>query len=215
MAGTDLHARTGRHGAEDVGARLRDRLGQRFAQRQVRGDGGRQRAARAVQVAAGNALRSQARSRAIGCSSTSTTSSPGRCPPLSSTPFAPSASSSSAAVSSASMPSMAWPISSAASSRLGVTTRRAGTVRAPAPAPSRLAISTVAAGGDHDGVEHHGLQLVAVDGPGHHLDHLGRVQHADLDGVDADVLGDGLDLVALRKSAARRGCRERPACSAR
>ena len=52
----------------------------------------------------------------------------------------------------------------------------------------------VTAGGHHHGVEHHVAELVMVDGPGHHL-HDGRcVQHADLDGIDANVFHHRLDL---------------------
>ena len=52
----------------------------------------------------------------------------------------------------------------------------------------------VAAGGDHHRVKHHVGQAVVIHGPGHDLDHLGRVQHANLDGVHADVLDHRLDL---------------------
>ncbi len=52
----------------------------------------------------------------------------------------------------------------------------------------------VAAGRHHHRVQHHALEPVMVDRPGHHLDDLGRMQHADLDRVDADVLDNGGDL---------------------
>jgi hypothetical protein len=40
------------------------------------------------------------------------------------------------------------------------------------------------------------LQAVAADRIGHHAHHIGRGQHADLDGIDADVLHHGIDLAA-------------------
>ena len=54
----------------------------------------------------------------------------------------------------------------------------------------------VAAGGHHHGVQHHLQHLVAGNGFDHHTHHVGRVQHADLDGIDANVLSHGVDLGA-------------------
>ena len=60
-----------------------------------------------------------------------------------------------------------------------------------------------ATGGDHDRIEHYVLQRVPIDRLGNRTHNLGRMQHADLDGVGADVLDDGIDLVAqhLRRHA--------------
>ena len=51
-----------------------------------------------------------------------------------------------------------------------------------------------AGGRHHHRIEHHVRQRVAVDGLRHGLRDLGRVQHADLDRVHADVAGHGVDL---------------------
>ena len=53
---------------------------------------------------------------------------------------------------------------------------------------------TVATGGYHHRVKHHPLKFVVVNGPSHHLDNTRGVQHADLDGVDTNVLHNRLDL---------------------
>ena len=57
-----------------------------------------------------------------------------------------------------------------------------------------LGNQAVAAGGHHHRVEHHMGGLVMRDGPGHHLGHLGGVQHANFDGVGADVVEHRLNL---------------------
>ena len=57
-------------------------------------------------------------------------------------------------------------------------------------APELLALA------DEDRVEHHGGEVVGLQGPRHDVNGGGRTQHADLDGVDAGVDGGaGLDLV--------------------
>jgi hypothetical protein len=172
-----------RHGGDDIAAGAFHRLGQCMAERRVGGDRRRQRAARAVQVGAWS--RGRQPQHAISSANRSTTSSPGGWPPLSST---------------------AWPPARAARRP---PVRRIDTVDHVADQQRHLVEigrdddrareqfahqhghrlggdQPVAAGGDHDRIEHVG-QLVVVDGPGHYLDDLGRMQHAELDGVDADV----------------------------
>ena len=59
---------------------------------------------------------------------------------------------------------------------------------------SFLGNQAIATGGHHHRVEHHVVQLVMVNRPGHHLDDVRRMQHADLDGVDANVIQHRLQL---------------------
>ena len=62
--------------------------------------------------------------------------------------------------------------------------------------------------GDHHGVEHdRGAGLEQRERLAHGAHGLGGAEHADLDRVDADVLGDGADLLDDERRRAPGGCR--------
>ncbi len=92
-----------------------------------------------------------------------------------------------------------------------MTTLASGNSSRTSTAHGLLRNQAVAAGGHHHRVQHHLRQLVAADGIGHHAHHVGRVQHADLDGIDANVLDHGVDLGAQHVGRHAVDGRARPA----
>ena len=57
-----------------------------------------------------------------------------------------------------------------------------------------LCNQAVTTGGHHHRVQHHMVNVVMVNGPSHHIDNGRLVQHADLQGIDPDVIHDRLNL---------------------
>ncbi len=192
MAG--VHVGTGCDGAQDVGPRLLHRLRQRQAQRQVRGNGGRQRAAGAVAVVRGNARRLQAQVPAAGHGQHVHHQVARQVPALEQ-----------------------HRRRAQRQQRAGGFVQRIGAVNAAAQQQRGLVQvrrddgdprkqllhqhahrlvrhQPVAAGGHHHRVEYHLQHLVAGNGLDHHAHHFGVVQHADLHRVHANVLGHGVDL---------------------
>ena len=52
----------------------------------------------------------------------------------------------------------------------------------------------VPTGSHHHGIQHHVFQLVVVDSPSHYIDNFWGMQHADLDGINANVVHHRLNL---------------------
>ena len=167
------------------------RLERREAERQVGGQRARVGAARAVRGAVGVALAGNrvelGRRRRTG----PTTSS--RWPPVTTT-FAGRASCSARASSSTSSLA-ARPRSTRASGTFGVITVARGSSSVD-DRRSRLVVEQHGAGlGDHHRVDDNRHAVVEGERLAHGAHGLGGAEHADLHGVDADVLGDGPDLL--------------------
>ena len=57
-----------------------------------------------------------------------------------------------------------------------------------------LCDQTSARGGYHDGVDYHVCRVPSAQAVGDNIDNLGRGNHANLDGVGADIVKNGIDL---------------------
>jgi len=194
MAGSHFHVGPRGHRGDDVAARTLHRLGQRKAERQMGGDRGRQRAARAMKIGALDAR--------------------GRKPQ----PFALTFGQQVDHVVARQVPALEQHRMGAEREQFGGgLVERIDTVDRMADQERRLVEigrdddrsreqfahqhghrlggdEAIAAGGHHHRIEHHVSQLVVVDGPRNDFDDLGRMQHPQLDCVDADVLDHRLDL---------------------
>ena len=61
----------------------------------------------------------------------------------------------------------------------------------------------IAAGSNHHRVQHHPLKLIVVNRPRHDLHHLGRMQHANFDGVHPNIVQHRLQLCFQKSSRHR------------
>ena len=195
MAAPRGHIGPGGNCAQDVAAGLLHRLLQRQPQRQVGRNGGRQRAPGAMPVVRGNARRLKlVRLRCTGHRQHIHHPIAGQVPAFEQ-----------------------HRLRAQRTQVLRGGLQRIGVLQAAAQQPARfvqvgrdhlgqreqlthqhahglLRNQAVATGGHHHRVQHHMGQLVGANGIGHHAHHVGRMQHADLDRIHANVLHHGIDL---------------------